>query len=88
MDRDPGGFAVGRDLEDSDGGIILGEGWPLDVEDVIETLEFDRAIDAQVRSRAFRERTIERDVDRYRALFNRGIDPDDVPGDNPVAGVD
>ena len=66
------------ELKDADGGAVLREGRAADEEDVVETLELDRAVNAQVGARAFRERAIEGDVNCDGALFDRGIDPDDV----------
>ena len=79
---------LGVKLEDADGRAVLGEGRAADVEDVVEPLELDRAVDAQVGARAFRQRAIEGDVDRDGALLDRGIDAGDVAGDDAVAGVD
>ena len=67
---------------------LLGKSRTADVEDVVETLELDRAVDAQVGTRAFRQLAVERDVDCDGALFDRGIDASDVAGDDAVARVD
>ena len=78
----------GDEFENPDGVILLAEGRAADVNDVVETLELDRAVNAEIRARAFRQFAVESDIDSDRSLLDRGIDPDDVACDNAVAGVD
>ncbi len=75
-------------FEDADRRAVLGKGGPADEENVVEPFELDRAVDAQVGTGAFRERAIECDIDRDGALFDCGIDADDVTGNDAVARID
>ena len=82
-------FRAARDeFENSNGVVLLAEGRTADVDDIIETLEFDRAVDAQVGARAFRQFAIEGDVHPHRPLIDRGIDAHDMAGDDAIASVD
>ena len=89
LDRDAGCInLVGVELEDVHSAAFLAEGRPADVNDVVETLEFNRAIDAQVGPRALGEFAGERDVDRDRAVLNLGVDARDPSGHDAIARVD
>ena len=62
------------DFEHSDGVVFLAERRTADVNNVIETFELDCSIDAQIRSRAFRQCFIKGDFDGYSSLLHCGID--------------
>src|SRR5579875_4169968 len=47
-----GGFAVGAETEEADGGVLVAEGRPADVEHVLEAVEIDGAVDGEVWARA------------------------------------
>ena len=82
-------FGAARDeFENADGAVLLAERGPADIDDIIEPLELDRSVDAQVGTRAFRQFAIDRDIDRDGPLLDRGIDADDVAFDDAVAGID
>ena len=70
----PDRFAVGGQLEQADGAVLLAERRPADIDDVVELLELDRAVDAQVGTRAGGQRPVEDDVDADRAAGRLRID--------------
>ena len=82
-------FGTARDeFENADGAVVLAKSGPADVDDVVESLELDRAVDAQIGARAFRQFAVDRHIDRDRSLLHRGIDADDVAFNDAVARVD
>ncbi len=81
-------FAVGGQFEDANRRSVLRKGRPADIENVVEPFELDRPVDAEIGARAFRECAVECHIDRDGALFDRGIDADDMAGNDPVASVD
>ena len=81
-------FAVGRQLEERDGALFLAERRPADEDHVVELLEPDGAVDAQVGPRAGRQRAFEDDVDADRSVGRGGIDARDLALDDAVARVD
>src|SRR4030095_13390983 len=84
-----GRFASRRiELEESDGALLLAERRPSDKQDVIQTLEFNRAVDAEVGPRAARQLALELDVHGDRAVLRGGVDTNHFAGDDAVAGVD
>src|SRR5438477_5461395 len=83
-----GVHAVGGHLEEADDALILAEGGPAHEEDVVQPLELDRAVDAQIRHRTARQVADERDVDGPRAILHRRIDAGDAPLHDAVARVD
>src|SRR5262245_11545480 len=87
MHRCANRFAAGGELEDADGCSVLGEGGPPDVENVVESFEFDRPVDTEVRARTFGECLVERNIDSHCALFDGGIDARDMAGDKAITGV-
>ena len=76
------------DPEQADRALLLAEGRAADEEHVVEPLELDGAVDAQVGTRAARQLAGELDVDRDGALLRRRVDADDLAFDDAVAGVD
>ena len=68
----------GRQLEEPDGAVLLPERRAPDVDDVVEPLELDRAVDAQVGPRARRQLAFEDDVDADRAAGRRRVDARDA----------
>src|SRR5262249_50088228 len=83
-----GVHAVRSDLEQADGALILTEGRAAHEDDVVQALEFDRAVHAQVRHGAFRQLAAQRHVDGARAVDHRRIDARDAPFDDAVARID
>ena len=65
---------VRRQLEQADGAVGLAMHGPADVEHVFQVFELDGAVDAEVGSRAQRQRVVDADVDGNGAVHNRGID--------------
>src|SRR5262245_12694797 len=74
--------------EDSDGALLLAEGRAPHEEHVVEPLELDRPVHAEIRPGPLRQRSIERHVDGHGAVHDGGVDPDDVAGDESVARID
>src|SRR5204863_2376822 len=87
MDRGAIGFAARIKFENADGRSVLREGRPLDVKHVVEPLELDCSIDAQIWARAFWQSLVKRDIYRHRALLHGGIDANDVAGNDTVARI-
>src|SRR6478735_11804011 len=83
-----GGEIAAVGLEEVDGAALLAEGRAADVDDVVETLEFDGAVDREVRAGALRQRAGEENVDGDRAILDGGVDAADGAGAEAVAGVD
>ena len=81
-------FAVCSDLEQAHGAVLLTEGRAPDVDHVLEQLEPDRAVNAQVGTCAGRQRAFERDVDAHRAVQRRRVDARDPALDDAVPRVD
>ena len=65
-------------LKDSNGVVFLAEGRAADINHIIETLELDRPIDAEIGARTFGQCAVEGDVYLDRSLLDRGIDADDM----------
>ena len=82
------GDAVGVHLEQADDALLLAVGRPPDEQDVVEPLELDRAVHAQVGPGAFRQLAGERHVDRHRAVLHGRVDPRHAAGDDAIARVD
>ncbi len=61
------------ELEQADRALFLAERRAPDEQDVVQALEFNRAVDAEVGPRAARQLALERDVHRDRAVL-RGRD--------------
>ena len=59
------------ELEEADRALFLAERRAPDKQDVIQALEFNRAVDAEVGPRTARQLALERDVDRDRAVHAR-----------------
>ena len=74
--------------EQADGAVLLAERRASDVQDVLQALEFDRAVDAEVGAGAARQLAGELDVHGDGAVLRRRVDADDLAGDDAVAGVD
>ena len=68
-------------LEQADDALLLPQYRPADEEDVVHPLQFDRAVDRQVRSGAAWQVAVEGDVDRHCPVLHRRVDANDVPGD-------
>ena len=51
-------------------------------------LQFDGAIDTQVRYRAFGQVTLQHHIDRAGAVLHRRINADDLSRDDTVASID
>src|SRR5215831_12663248 len=75
-------------FEQADRALFLPERRPTDEQHVVEPLEFDGAVHAQVRTRAFRQRFRHRHVDGDRAVLHRRIDANDFARDDADARVD
>src|SRR4051812_33799788 len=73
-------------LEDRDGAVLLAERRASDEDDVVELLELDGAVDAQVRTRSRRQVAVHDHVDADRPARRGGVDAWDVPLDDAVAG--
>ena len=56
------------DLEDSDRALGLAEAWAADEQHVRQSLDLDRAVDREVGARTRRQRVVDRDFHRDRAL--------------------
>src|ERR1043166_1100022 len=80
-------FAAVDELENADGAFRLPLNRPADIEHVVQSLEFDGAIDAQVWPSALGQRSFEPNVHRDSAVLHRRINPDDLAGDDSVAGI-
>ena len=80
--------AVAAEPEEADDALLLAVGGPADVEDVVEPLELDRAVHAQVRPRALRQFALQRDVHGHGAVLHGRVDARHAAGDDPVARVD
>src|SRR5262245_23500412 len=85
---DHGLAAVRQDLEEPDVAVLRARRRVLDVEDVLETLELDRAVHALIRSRARRQRIVDRHVDTDRAACCRRLDARYVTLHDSVTRVD
>src|ERR1035437_6230430 len=81
-------IAVGVELEDTDLALLLAERGPPDVNDVVEPLELNGAIDGKIGACALRQLGGDEHVDGDGAVLHGGIDPADADGDDTVARVD
>ena len=61
---------------------------PTHINYVLEPLQLDGAIYAQVRHGSLGELAIERHVHGHGAVLHRGVLPDDMTGDHAVARID
>ena len=80
--------AAGDELEHADGIVFLPECRAADEYDVIEALQLDRAVDAEIGTRAFRQRLVKCNIDSDRALLDRGIDSSGVAFHDAITCVD
>ena len=65
------------------------EEWPdLEAEDIRQALQLNRAIDAQIRPRAFGIVAVQMDIHFHVAVDSCGIDSDDLAGNDSVTRVD
>ena len=63
------------------------KGRPAHVQNILQTFQFNRAIDTQIGAGAGRQRAGKRDIDFERAFPSRRIDARDLAFDNPVSRV-
>src|SRR5262249_49403796 len=82
------GVAVLGDLEEADDALLLAESWTANIDHVVQPLELDGPVHAQIRPRALRQRAVHRDIDRDSAVLHRWIDADHVAVNDAVACVD
>src|SRR5690606_30517263 len=88
-DVDPDGRVAARlELEDPDRAVGLAVGRAAHVDHVIEPLDLDHAIHAEVRPRARRQLPLERHIHPDGARRRRRIDPYYAAGDDSVSRVD
>src|ERR1035438_1362580 len=80
--------AVRRQLEDADRAVLVPECGPANKDHVVQVLQFDRAVDRQIRPGSLGQRPGEGHVDGDRAVRHRRIDPRNQSGDDAVMGVD
>src|SRR6185436_8623370 len=73
--------------EEPDGALLLAEGRAADVQDVVQTLQLDGAVDAEVGSRTARQFAFERDVHGYCAVDGGRIDTNHLAGNDAAARV-
>ena len=86
---DPVGLGPLRiEAEEADQAVGLALGGPAHVEHVVEPLQLDRAVHRQVGPRALGQGAVEVEVDRHRAVLDRGVHPHHVRLDDAVARVD
>ena len=83
-----GVVGVGGELEDADGALLLAEGGTADVDDVVEALELDGAVNGEVGTGTAGELVGDGDVDEDGAVLHGGVDAGDLALDDAVAGVD
>jgi len=83
-----GGLAVGVNAEEADGAVRVAECRAPHMEHVVELLDVDRAVDAEIGNRAGRERPIEGYVNGARSVQYGGINAGNVAGNDAVVGVD
>lgn len=60
---------------------------PTDVRDILQALQLNCAVNAQIRARAFRQRSVQRNVHGYGAIFDRRINANDMAGNDAIARV-
>src|SRR6266513_4926883 len=80
--------AAANQFEHTHGVVLLTEGWPAHINDVIEVFELDCSVHAQIGARALRQRLIEGNLDSYGSLLHCWIDARNVPLRSTVASVD
>ena len=80
--------AAGVELEQADGRVGLSEGRASDIEHVVEALDLDRPVDAEVGPGARGQRTVERDFDVNGAVLHRRINAGDAARYDTIAGID
>src|SRR6266480_3242072 len=89
LDRSTNGFrSAAYNFEHADGVVLLPERRTADENYVIEVLELDCSINAEIGPRALRQRLIKRDLHIDRPLLYGGINARDVAIRDTVASVD
>src|SRR5207244_8523789 len=87
--RHPHGVATSfHQLEQADGALRLALDRASDVEDIVQPLQLDGAVHAQVGPGASGQGSFEFNVHRHRSVYHGRVDADDPAWDHAVAGVD
>src|SRR5262245_35848656 len=80
--------AIRRDFEKIDCAVFLRECWGANIKNVVEPLEVDRAVNAQVRAGTLRQHASQFDVYRDCSILYCGIDSHHGSTNRSVVGID